>query len=42
MEQEQDDDREQSALPVFSTDEVDFGSSSLFRENRFIGGDRKD
>ena len=32
--------REQSALPVFSTDEVDFGSSSLFRENRFIGGDR--
>jgi LPS-assembly protein len=32
--------REQSSLPVFSTDEVDFGSSSLFRENRFVGGDR--
>ncbi|MBK7661784.1 MAG: LPS-assembly protein LptD [Betaproteobacteria bacterium] len=32
--------REQSNLPVFSTDEVDFGASSLFRENRFIGGDR--
>ena len=32
--------RDQSNLPVFSTDEVDFGSSSLFRENRFVGGDR--
>jgi LPS-assembly protein len=32
--------REQSKLPVFSTDEVDFGASSLFRENRFVGGDR--
>ena len=32
--------REQANLPVFSTDEVDFGASSLFRENRFIGGDR--
>ncbi len=32
--------RDQSKLPVFSTDEVDFGASSLFRENRFVGGDR--
>jgi LPS-assembly protein len=32
--------RDQSALPNFSTAEVDFGSNALFRENRFIGGDR--
>jgi LPS-assembly protein len=32
--------REQSNLPVFSTDQVDFGAGSLFRENRFVGGDR--
>jgi len=32
--------RDQSQLPNFSTAEVDFGANSLFRENRFIGGDR--
>lgn len=32
--------RDQSRLPNFSTAEVDFGANSLFRENRFIGGDR--
>ncbi len=32
--------RDQSGLPNFSTDEIDFGPNSLFRENRFIGGDR--
>jgi LPS-assembly protein len=32
--------RDQTKLPNFSTAEVDFGASSLFRENRFIGGDR--
>jgi LPS-assembly protein len=32
--------RDQSALPNFSTDEIDFGADSLFRENRFVGGDR--
>jgi LPS-assembly protein len=32
--------RDQSALPNFSTDEIDFGTDSLFRENRFVGGDR--
>ena len=32
--------RDQSALPNFSTAELDFASNSLFRENRFIGGDR--
>jgi LPS-assembly protein len=32
--------RDQTQLPNFSTAEVDFGASSLFRENRFIGGDR--
>jgi LPS-assembly protein len=32
--------RDQSALPNFSTAQVDFGSNILFRENRFIGGDR--
>lgn len=32
--------RDQSHLPNFSTAEVDFGANSLFRENRFIGGDR--
>ncbi len=32
--------RDQSRLPNFSTAEVDFGTNALFRENRFIGGDR--
>ncbi|MBL0143637.1 MAG: LPS-assembly protein LptD [Betaproteobacteria bacterium] len=32
--------RDQTQLPNFSTAEVDFGSNSLFRDNRFIGGDR--
>ena len=32
--------RDQSKLPNFSTAEVDFGTNALFRENRFIGGDR--
>jgi LPS-assembly protein len=32
--------RDQSQLPNFSTAEVDFGTNALFRENRFIGGDR--
>jgi LPS-assembly protein len=32
--------RDQSRLPNFSSAEVDFGANSLFRENRFIGGDR--
>jgi LPS-assembly protein len=32
--------RDQSQLPNFSTAEVDFGANSLFRDNRFIGGDR--
>ncbi len=32
--------RDQSNLPNFSTDETDFGANTLFRENRFIGGDR--
>jgi len=32
--------RDQAQLPNFSTAEVDFGANSLFRENRFIGGDR--
>jgi len=32
--------RNQSALPNFSTAEIEFGTNSLFRENRFIGGDR--
>ncbi len=32
--------RDQSRLPNFSTAEADFGANSLFRENRFIGGDR--
>ena len=32
--------RDQSKLPNFSTAEVDFGYNALFRENRFIGGDR--
>jgi LPS-assembly protein len=32
--------RDQSKLPNFSTDETDFGANTLFRENRFIGGDR--
>jgi LPS-assembly protein len=32
--------RDQSALPNFSTAETDFGANTLFRENRFIGGDR--
>ena len=32
--------RDQSHLPNFSTAEVDFGANSLFRDNRFIGGDR--
>jgi LPS-assembly protein len=32
--------RDQSGLPNFSTAEVDFGTNALFRENRFIGGDR--
>lgn len=32
--------RDQSRLPNFSTAEVDFGANSLFRDNRFIGGDR--
>ena len=32
--------RDQTQLPNFSTAEVDFGANSLFRENRFIGGDR--
>jgi LPS-assembly protein len=32
--------RDQSALPNFSTAEVDFGTDALFRENRFVGGDR--
>jgi LPS-assembly protein len=32
--------RDQSNLPNFSTALVDFGTNTLFRENRFIGGDR--
>jgi LPS-assembly protein len=32
--------RDQSQLPNFSTAETDFGANTLFRENRFIGGDR--
>ena len=32
--------RDQTRLPNFSTAEVDFGTNALFRENRFIGGDR--
>lgn len=32
--------RDQSRLPNFSTAETDFGANTLFRENRFIGGDR--
>ncbi len=32
--------RDQTKLPNFSTAEVDFGTNALFRENRFIGGDR--
>lgn len=32
--------RDQSALPNFSTAEIEFGGNTLFRENRFIGGDR--
>jgi LPS-assembly protein len=32
--------RDQSRLPNFSTAEADFGANSLFRENRFVGGDR--
>ncbi len=32
--------RDQSKLPNFSTAQVDFGTNTLFRENRFIGGDR--
>jgi LPS-assembly protein len=32
--------RDQTRLPNFSTAELDFGANSLFRENRFIGGDR--
>ena len=32
--------RDQSMLPNFSTTETDFGTDSLFRENRFVGGDR--
>ena len=32
--------RDQAKLPNFSTAEVDFGYNALFRENRFIGGDR--
>jgi len=32
--------RDQSRLPNFSTAEADFGANALFRENRFVGGDR--
>jgi LPS-assembly protein len=32
--------RDQSRLPNFSTAEAEFGANTLFRENRFIGGDR--
>lgn len=32
--------RDQSRLPNFSTAEIEFGGNTLFRENRFIGGDR--
>lgn len=32
--------RDQSAIPVFDTAQLDFGYAEMFTENQFIGGDR--
>ncbi|MDP2030466.1 MAG: LPS-assembly protein LptD [Thiobacillus sp.] len=32
--------RDQSAIPVFDTAQLDFGYAEMFTENKFIGGDR--